>query len=81
MAAILLIGLYVIAVAIAISFPLSLVFVGVMIGIRGERRRVLAYLRSLDEPVSTLHLATRIEARAHCGLDVSMLSEVLEEPK
>ena len=63
------------ACALALAFPLAFILFGALLGVRGERRRVVAYLRSLDQLPAT-YAATRIEARAHRGLDTSSLDGV-----
>lgn len=69
--------IYIGVAVLAISFPAAFTFYGILIGIRWERTKVLAYLRALDGAPSPLHLATRIEARAHRGVDAdSLLDDV-----
>lgn len=79
MIGVLAICLYALAGSLALAFPLVAILFGMVFGIRGERRKVVAYLRSLDEMVPPSYLATRIEGRAHRGFDVSSMDEVIEE--
>lgn len=68
-----------VVIVLTIAVPLLPMFVGVMLGIRGERRKTLAYLRGLDETVAPQHLATRIAARAHLGWDVKAADDFLSK--
>ena len=68
--------LYVLAAILALAQPFVLFIFGIAVGARGERRKVVAYLRELEYAPQPTHLATRIEARAHMGIDVSSLDEL-----